>query len=147
MFWSTKKSVAIFLSIPTIRYVLVYVPNDDCPLFWVNFMLFQRLFQELHINLKTNFAITPLNHIETTNTRWHHGHPLLVDIVLKQKSFVDFVDDHSIIKLFHQNYLCTRHVIHCERIYYETFPPNISKLSNLWNFSTSKLFTYMVPHL
>ena len=37
------------------------------------------------------------------------------------KSFVDFVDDHSIMKLFLQSYLCTRRVIGCERTHYENF--------------------------
>ena len=45
--------------------------------------------------------------------------------VLKWKTFVDFIDGHPITKLFLQNYLCTRGDVHCEKIYYENFLPNI----------------------
>ena len=44
--------------------------------------------------------------------------------VSKQKSFVDFVDDHLIIKVFLRNYLCTKCAVRCENIHYKTFPPN-----------------------
>ena len=41
------------------------------------------------------------------------------------ESFVYFIDEYSVTKLFLQYYLCTRHVICCERMQYETYPPTI----------------------
>ena len=52
---------------------------------------------------------------------WRHLKEELAWATIYVKSFVDFVDDHSIMKLFLRNYLYTRRVVGCERIHYENF--------------------------
>ena len=57
----------------------------------------------------------------------NYDKPLIVyaQKVSKRKSFADFIDDHSVTKLFLQNHLCTRRIGCCERVHYENIILNI----------------------
>ena len=50
---------------------------------------------------------------------------IIVYIKFQNRSFVDFVDIHSIMKPFLQSYLCIRYVVGCKRIHYKAFSPNV----------------------